>query len=66
MVDSGLRKCAVCGKTFDISFYNNYAYKKLIKGKLELYCGYNCFRVVDKELEKQEKARWEEKQGKCY
>lgn len=61
MQSNGIRTCSICGKVFDISFYNNYAYKKMINGKLELYCGYNCFRVVDKVQEEQERKRWEEK-----
>ena len=51
MITSATRYCPVCGKEFDVGFYIDYAYKKRINGQVVLYCGYNCMRTVEKEIE---------------
>ena len=52
-----LKTCPVCGQMFDIGFYSDYIYKKSINGKVILFCGYNCMRTVEKQLEKNKKVK---------
>lgn len=52
-----LKKCPVCGKEFDISYYVNYVYKKSMNGRTIHYCGYNCMRVVEREQEELERSK---------
>ena len=54
---TNLKTCPICGQMFDVSFYTDYAYKKSIHGKVILFCGYNCMRVVEKQREAEERAK---------
>ena len=52
-----LKTCPVCGQTFDVRFYAKYAYKKSINRKIILFCGYNCMRTAEKQLEETKKEK---------
>lgn len=45
------KKCAYCGKSFCRIDYTNYAYKRLVKGHMKLYCSYTCMQKAKKETE---------------
>ncbi len=58
-----LRKCAVCGKVFDIVGTDYWTYKRRVpsdtgKGtKLEWYCSWGCMRKSEKEEEERHPKR---------
>lgn len=45
------RVCPVCGKRFLLPLEYN-VYRLTVKGKLENYCSYTCYRTVQKRLER--------------
>lgn len=51
----GFIQCSECKEMFIPA--SCHAYKKIIKGKTNLYCSYTCYRKVEKEIEKNKKGR---------
>ena len=53
MIDFTEHKCPICGKMFILPPEN--IYKLKVKGKIQNYCSYTCFRVIQKKQEKGKK-----------
>lgn len=50
------RICPVCKKKFLMPLDHN-VYKLVVRGKLENYCSYTCYRTVQKKLERGKKYK---------
>lgn len=42
--------CPVCNKVFDTHGYKSYLYKKVVKGKTQVYCSWTCMHKAEIEI----------------